>query len=130
MAGRPPAFYTGQIARSAMFWMTMLDRAMADAPAGMALTGSEIHLLDAVLTKPPDTPKTRPSYRTHIAGLRGGLAPANDPPPGDVVMWRGLSRRRDIVIGVGMAPGAGHRTAGRMHSENGQLVSTTTSNTR
>jgi len=30
----------------------------------------------------------------------GYLARANDPPPGNTVMWRGLSRLTDIALGA------------------------------
>ncbi|MBI1777533.1 MAG: hypothetical protein HYR63_22200, partial [Proteobacteria bacterium] len=35
-----------------------------------------------------------------IARLGGYLARANDPPPGNTVMWRGLSRLTDIALGA------------------------------
>ncbi len=78
----------------------MLNRAMPDAPAELALTASEIHLLDHLLTAGPTTRKTMAYYLTKIARLGGYLARASDPPPGNIVMWRGLSRLRDIEIGA------------------------------
>jgi hypothetical protein len=39
-------------------------------------------------------------YITKIARLGGYLARANDPAPGNVVMWRGLSRLTDIELGA------------------------------
>jgi hypothetical protein len=39
-------------------------------------------------------------YLIKIARLGGYLARANDPPPGNTVMWRGLSRLTDIELGV------------------------------
>lgn len=39
-------------------------------------------------------------YLTKIARLGGYLARANDPPPGNTVMWRGLSRLTDIGLGA------------------------------
>ncbi|WP_199688329.1 hypothetical protein [Noviherbaspirillum sedimenti] len=38
-------------------------------------------------------------YLTKIARLGGYLARANDPPPGNTVMWRGVSRLIDIELG-------------------------------
>jgi hypothetical protein len=35
-----------------------------------------------------------------IARLGGYLARASDPPPGNTVMWRGLSRLTDIELGA------------------------------
>ena len=49
----------------------------------------------------PQTPqKTLSHYLTKIARLGGYLARANDPPPGNTVMWRGLSRLTDIALGA------------------------------
>ena len=59
-----------------VFWMTMLNRLAADAAPGLALTEIEIALLG------------------------GNLARANDPPPGNTVMWRGMSRLTDIALGA------------------------------
>jgi hypothetical protein len=44
-------------------------------------------------------PKTLPDYLTKVAQLGGYLARAGDPPPGNMVMWRGLSRLTDIEMG-------------------------------
>jgi len=42
-------------------------------------------------------------YLTKIAQLGGYLARAKDPPPGTVVMWRGLSRLTDIALAASLA---------------------------
>jgi hypothetical protein len=42
------------------------------------------------------------SYLTKIARLGGYLARAKDPPPGNAVMWRGMSRLTDIELGFVM----------------------------
>ena len=39
-------------------------------------------------------------YLTKIARLGGYLARASDPPPGNIVMWRGMSRLTDITLGA------------------------------
>ena len=39
-------------------------------------------------------------YLIKIARLGGYLARASDPPPGNTVMWRGLSRLTDIALGA------------------------------
>ena len=78
----------------------MLNRAAPDAPAEMALTTSEIRLLDHVLTALPTTRMTLSYYLTKIARLGGYLARGSDPPPGNLVMWRGLCQLRDIQIGA------------------------------
>lgn len=91
-----------------VFWMTMLNRTAPDAPPQMALTDGEIRVLDHLV---PDSAKNRrrrrtlSHYLTKLARLGGYLARASDPPPGNIVMWRGLSRLTDIQIGVDIAAG-------------------------
>ena len=85
-----------------IFWMTMLNRANPSAPPDLALTGNEMILLDHFV---PDKAElsTRNSvsrYIIKIARLGGYLARASDPPPGNIVMWRGLSRLSDIELGA------------------------------
>lgn len=43
--------------------------------------------------------RTLSAYLTKRARLGGYLAKSKDPPPGNMVMWRGLSRLKDIGIG-------------------------------
>jgi hypothetical protein len=84
-----------------VFWMTMLNRSAPDALPTLALTATEIAVLDHVLSdKPQAQRKTLSHYLTKIARLGGYLARANDPPPGNTVMWRGLSRLTDIALGA------------------------------
>jgi hypothetical protein len=86
-----------------VFWMTMLNRSAPTAAADLALTVAEIDLLDH-LVKDKDRQslrrKTLSHYLIKIARLGGYLARANDPPPGNTVMWRGLSRLTDIELGA------------------------------
>ena len=69
-----------------IFWMTMLNRSSPDALPSLALTATEIVVLDRLVT---DTPQARrkplSNYLTKIARLGGYLARANDPPPGNTV---------------------------------------------
>jgi len=86
-----------------VFWMTMLNRATQDAPPKLALTDMEITLLDHLVKDTAKTPiraRTLPHYLTKIARLGGYLARASDPPPGNMVMWKGLSRLIDIELGA------------------------------
>jgi hypothetical protein len=82
--------------------MTMLNRTAPDAPPNLALTDTEMRLLDHLV---PDKgePKSRKSisrYIIKIATLGGYLARANDHVPGNIVIWRGLSRLTDIELGA------------------------------
>lgn len=83
--------------------MTTLKRSAPTAPPDFALTAVEIGLLDQ-LVKDKDHPSRRRKSLSHylikIARLGGYLARANDPPPGNTVMWRGLSRLTDIELGT------------------------------
>ena len=86
-----------------VFWMTMLNRAAQDAPPKLALTEMEITLLDNIVRdrgRSPAGPKALPHYLTKIARLGGYLARASDPPPGNKVIWKGLSRLTDIELGA------------------------------
>ncbi len=51
----------------------------------------------------PAHQRTLSVYLTKIARLGGYLARASDPPPGNIVMWRGLSRLTDIELGASSA---------------------------
>jgi hypothetical protein len=86
-----------------VFWMTMLNRSVPDAPPALALTADEIGLLDHLMEDKSQKllrRKMLSHYLTKIARLGGYLARANDPPPGNTVMWRGLSRLTDIELGA------------------------------
>jgi len=83
-----------------IFWMTMMNRVAPAAPPLVALTSVETHLLDRLLPAVPKRRKaTLSTYLIKIARLGGYLARTKDSPPGNMVMWRGLSRLTDIEIG-------------------------------
>ena len=88
-----------------VFWLTMVARTAPDAPAETALTAAEIEVLDrmpasATPTLDTSAPKQTVShYLMAIAMLGGYLAREKDPPPGNMVVWRGLTRLADILSG-------------------------------
>lgn len=85
-----------------IFWMTMMNRVAPNALAGVALTAVETRVLDLLLKNKPGHQKSTvvlSSYLTKIARLGGYMARAKDPPPGNAVMWRGMSRLTDIELG-------------------------------
>ena len=83
-----------------VFWLTMTSRASPEAPAEVALTKAEVKILDRLAGEadPPARP-TVSHYLVAIAKLGGYLARAKDPPPGNMVIWRGLTRLMDIHLG-------------------------------
>jgi Transposase Tn5 dimerisation domain len=85
-----------------IFWMTMLNRSAPNASPEFALTKAEIQLLDRLVKdkNPVSKRKTLSHYLIKIARLGGYLARANDQPPGNLIMWRGLSRFIDIATGA------------------------------
>ncbi len=87
-----------------IFWTTMVNRTAPDAPPRAALTEAEITVIDRAVRDRPTIPaeKTLSHYLMKIACLGGYLARARDPPPGNVVMWRGWSRLMDMVLGAGL----------------------------
>jgi hypothetical protein len=89
-----------------VFWMTMINRSVPNAEPSLALTMIETKLLDQLVPDNDNRPPhgiTLSTYLTKIARLGGYLARASDPPPGNTVMWRGLSRLTDIKLGATLA---------------------------
>jgi hypothetical protein len=82
--------------------MTILNRSVSGMPAGAVFSETERQLLDHLV---PDRHVDRAVnkslffYITKLARLGGHLARAGDSPPGNRVMWRGLSRLTDIELG-------------------------------
>jgi len=79
-------------------------RGLRSLPAGL-----EVKLLDQLVKdNDPRKPerKTVTDYLTKIARLGGYLARKKDPPPGNMVMWRGLARLTDIELGYILANGS------------------------
>lgn len=77
-----------------VLWLTMLNRTAPEVPPETALTSNDISLLDHLIS---DTGNRRSQagtlslYLTKLARLGGYLARASEPPPGNVVIWRGLA---------------------------------------
>ena len=86
-----------------IFWVTMLNRINPAPGPSMAFTEHEILALDRLSPRavvPEVLPRTLAHYTTQLARLGGYLARKGDPPPGNIVMWRGLNRLTDIVLGM------------------------------
>ena len=85
-----------------IFWMTMLQRTDPEQSPELALTKTEMDLLDHLVPTRSNTPGSKQNlvfYLNKIARLGGYLARSSDPPPGNTVMWRGMSRLNDIHLG-------------------------------
>jgi hypothetical protein len=84
----------------------MTSRAMPEAPVEVALTEAEVEILDRLAgdADPPPKP-TVAHYLVVIAKLGGYLARKKDPPPGNMVIWRGLTRLMDIHLGFELRHG-------------------------
>lgn len=85
-----------------IFWMTMINRIYQNAPARMAITPLEIKLLNHLVVDKHRKDHSKGKlhdYLLKIAKLGGYLARNSDPPPGNIVMWRGLMRLSDIQLG-------------------------------
>ncbi len=80
----------------------MLNRTRPEASPGEAFTELDQYLLDELLpdksAQPANPSMTRDIVK--LARLGGYLARAHDPPPGNTVIWRGLSRLTDIELGI------------------------------
>ncbi|MGB5085395.1 MAG: IS4 family transposase [Methylocystis silviterrae] len=86
-----------------VLWLTMLARAEPQASPSIALTDCEITLLDKLVSNAGNRKckaGTLSFYLVKLARLGGYLARTADPPPGSIVVWRGLSRLTDIEIGA------------------------------
>lgn len=96
-----------------VFWLTMLNRTAPNAAPALALASTEMGLLDQLVADAGNRrcrSGTLSFYLIKLARLGGYLARSRDPPPGNTVIWRGLSRLTDIEIGLelGMARNVGN----------------------
>lgn len=93
-----------------IFWITMSARVQPNAKPETVLTSAEIQTLDhidAARSKPRIKRRTVATYLLQIAMLGGYLARTRDPPPGNMVVWRGLTKLHDVAVGI--AIGSTHK---------------------
>jgi Transposase DDE domain len=85
-----------------IFWLTMMNRSLSAASPILAFTAQEIYLLDRLVkekgTGQPSGARLS-DYLIKLARLGGYLARVGDSPPGNRVIWRGMSRLTDIELG-------------------------------
>ena len=86
-----------------ILWLAMVQRIAPKAKPETTFTAGEIDMLN-LLVKDTGNRKTHANtlafYIVKLARLGGYLARARDPPPGIIVIWRGLSRLADIRLGA------------------------------
>lgn len=83
-----------------VFWLTMVHRTNPATPANTVFTETEIAILHQLAGDPEHpAPKNVAHYLLALAKLGGYLNRKNDGPPGNTVLWRGLSRLTDIHLG-------------------------------
>ena len=86
-----------------ILWLSMVQRTAPKAKPETAFTTEEIAMLDLLVkdTGNRKTPRgTLSFYIVKLARLGGYLARGHDPPPGIIVIWRGLFRLADIRLGA------------------------------
>ena len=85
-----------------IFLITIISRSQPDAPLELALTPTEIQLLDHLVgSKIVDAATKKLSDYVVKLAMLGGYARKSDPPPDNLVILRGLNRLADIALGFG-----------------------------
>lgn len=84
-----------------VFWLTMVNRTNPQSPSQLVFTDTEIAILDQLAGDAKSSGKRKVSYYLRVVAKLGGyLARGSDPPPGNMVLWRRLTRLTDIHLGV------------------------------
>jgi hypothetical protein len=89
-----------------ILWLTLACRADPKAAPQTALSPQEVALLDRLdpgSGSRPGEKKALVAYVATLASLGGYLGRSRDPPPGIIVLWRGLSRLADIGLSMEIA---------------------------
>ena len=82
-----------------VFWLTMTNRATPEAPAEVALTKAEIEILDRLAGTRDRPGGGRCPITSWSPSWAATWRRGKDPPPGNMVLWRGLTRLMDIHLG-------------------------------
>ncbi|MBX9579022.1 MAG: helix-turn-helix domain-containing protein [Gemmataceae bacterium] len=70
-------------------------------PPEVAFTPAEVAVLDRLAgCPPPASERTIAHYLLAVAKLGGYLVRTKDPPPGNMVVWRGITRLADVLLGA------------------------------
>jgi len=85
-------------------WLCMTNRVSPDLPARLVFTDTEIKLLEHLIPmKEGSQKRTVGQFLIRLARLGGYLDRKRDPPPGNMVLWRGITRLTDIHLGFNLA---------------------------
>lgn len=79
----------------------MLSREIPNAPAELAFCETEMKILDAMVKDATQIISLPPleKYTIKLARLGGYMGNKNKNPPGNIVIWRGLRRLNEILVG-------------------------------
>lgn len=91
-----------------VMWLTMVNRTSSELPAKLVFTDVEMKLLEKLIEESEQSKKTVGRFLNLLARLGGYLNRKNDGPPGNTVMWRGMSRLTDIHLGYCLAKVVGN----------------------
>jgi hypothetical protein len=93
-----------------VLWLCMVNRVSPDLPARLVFTDTEIDLLERLVPAKAGSPRKRAigSFLTRLARLGGYLGRVRDPPPGNMLLWRGMARLTDIHLGFSLARDVGN----------------------
>ena len=92
-----------------VLWLCMVNRVSPDLPARLVFTETEIKLLEHLVPmKDGSQRKTVSDFLNRLARLGGYLDRTRDPPPGNMVLWRGMARLTDIHLGFNLAKDVGN----------------------
>jgi hypothetical protein len=89
-----------------VFWLCTINRISPNSTAKNVFTKTEMGILDH-LVPVKDKSNTIKKYLTLVAKLGGYLGRSHDPPPGNMVLWRGFQRFTDIHLGFSIAQSYG-----------------------
>jgi hypothetical protein len=86
-----------------VFWTNMAGCAAPGADPRLSVTAAEIALLDRLVPDRVAGGRTLSASKVKVERLSGGLDRSRDPPPGNLVLWRGFARLADIMLGATFA---------------------------
>ena len=82
-----------------IFWLTMINRTGEKLPAKLVFTETEIMILKKIVPSKQQGKLFLNDLIVKVAQLGGYLNRSCDPPPGNSVIWRGLTKLGDVHIG-------------------------------